>query len=201
MPDIHKIDESSFLDHFDNNIMEYPRSLWRKLWSWKPFYWLRCHTFTKYHMIDCRNDYYDAGGGYTWGWHDRTEILLIANFNILAEFIELEHPNKFINWESDDDHSHAWSEMNDLYNWWKNGRRAERTALYAILNEIPYNDFEDMFEPAPDESGGEKYWRMKPFSNQQQDMYDRYHKEETRLEQKDQDNLHRLIEIRGYMWT
>ena len=195
MIDSHKIDEVSFVDHFDNNIMERPKTWWRKAWNWQPLYWLRCHTFTKYHMVDCRTP------TYRWGWIDRSEMLLYANFNILVEFIELEKPDKFIDWRSDPEHSHAWDEMMYLYTWWKHERQAELNAMSLILNEVQHQDWDDMFESIPQEENGEKYWTMKPLSKKQEEMYDRYGAEEQRLEKKDQDNLHRLIEIRKYLWT
>lgn len=187
----HKIEERSFLDHFNNNIMELPKSLWRRAWNWKPLYWLRCHTFTKYHMIDCRTP------EYRWGWIDRSEILLLANFRVLVEFIELEKPDKYINWESDPHHSHAWSEMSKLYRWWKFERPLELEALSVMLDAIPHQEWDDMFEKLPDGNG----YLLKPAPDEYRKIYDAYGIEEERLEKKDQDNLHRLIEIRRYMWT
>ena len=191
---------SKFLDHFDGNIMEYPRSIWRKMWGWRPFYWLRCHTFTKYHMIDCRNDYYDTTP-YKWGWYDRCAILLLANFNILAELMEKEHPGKFIVWSADPHQAHAWSEMSELYHWWKVERKQEQQALSDILAADEDKDWDDWFEPIPREDGKEKYWAMRPISDARREMYDRYNVEETRLNQKDEDQLIRLIKIRMFLWT
>lgn len=192
---------SKFLDHFDSNVMEYPKSMWRKLWGLKPFYWLRCHLWTRYHIVDCRNDSYDITG-YSWGWVDRDHLLLLANFNILADFIEKEHPSEIIDWKSDDNNVHVWAEMMDIYNWWRTGRKLEWEAATAILNEIPKNFYENMFETDEEKlNDGEVYYRLKPTPPEISEVYARYNEVEKKLVQKDEDNLIRLIKIRSYMWT
>jgi hypothetical protein len=51
-------------------------------------------------------------------WHDRTTVIVHANMQILCDFVENEKPFEFIDWESDEGHSHAAAVINDLYNWW-----------------------------------------------------------------------------------
>ena len=187
-----------FLNHFDNNLMEYPRSWWRAAWNWNPLYWLRSHTFTKYHIVDCRNDYYDPSP-YKWGWYDRSGLLLLANFNILVDFMENERPGEVIAWEETPEHSAAWKELNELYNWWKTGRKAEHEACDAILDGLTFK-FEDMFKKVEDDKGD--YWEFDPPQSELRNTKMRLYSEETdRLEKKDQEMLHRLIDIRGHMWT
>jgi hypothetical protein len=84
-----------------------------------------------------------------------------------------------------------------LYKWWKETRPARRSPLddkkLAIpplkFRKIPGSDLSELVEP-----GKKKY-----------PAYYRALKRYSRLEKKwydeDQRNLHRLIEIRGYLWT
>jgi len=186
----------SFWDHFDNNIMEYPRSWWRAAWNWTPLYWLRCHTFTKYHMIDCRNDYYDPSP-YKWGWYDRCGILLLANFNILVDFMENERPGDIIDWYATPEHAAAWEEINRLYNWWKHERKAEHKACFEILKDVDLS-WERMWEPHETDP---RLVSLKPLEGDDKAKMDAYSAESDRLDAKDQEMLHRLIEVRMSLWT
>jgi len=188
--------KKSFWDHFDNNIMEYPRSWWRKAWGWRPLYWLRSHTFTRYHIVDCRNDYYDPYP-YKWGWYDRCAIILLANFNILVEYMEREHPGDIIAWDSTPEHSAAWKEINELYEWWKRGRKAEHIACSELLDGVDMS-WEKMWKPDPENSA--MYQFQKP-QDDEKTKWDAYSAESDRLDAKDQEMLHRLIEVRMNLWT
>ena len=176
--------------------MEKLAHLWRKFWGWQPMYWLRCHTFTRYHIIDIRNDYAEP---YKWGWIDRDRALLLANFKILVEFMEQEEPGKIIDWSTTPEHRHAWKEMNDLYLWWKIERKQEQDALDKILDDLPRRPFSSMFEEIEHE--GYKAYRYVPEAPEIQQVYEVHRQQEELLRKKDQDNLHRLIDIRGHLWT
>lgn len=131
------------------------------------------------------------------GWHDRDEILLHAAFQLLVEFIEQEHPDKAIDWNHDDLHRHAWKEIKSLYRWWKEQRPARCSPLDdkklarppLMSKKVPGTDFSQVVEP----------------DKKQYAAYYRALKQHARLEAKwyeeDQLNLHRLIEIRGFLWT
>lgn len=185
-----------FLDHFDNNIVEYPRSWWRAAWSWKPLYWLRCHTVTKYHIIDCRNDYYDPSP-YKWGWYDRCAILLLANFNILVDYIENERPGDIIDWGYCPESMATWDEINELYNWWKTGRKLEHQACDALLHNMNF-DWDSWWEPHPTNPN---LMSMKELEPEVRTKFDLYGAESDRLEKKDEEMLIRLIKVRMHLWT
>ena len=36
------------------------------------------------------------------GWHDKDEVLLHAAFQLLADFVEKEQPEKIVDWDSDE---------------------------------------------------------------------------------------------------
>ena len=41
------------------------------------------------------------------GWHDKDEILLHAAFQLLADFVEQEHPEKIVDWDANELHKSA----------------------------------------------------------------------------------------------
>jgi hypothetical protein len=130
-------------------------------------------------------------------WHDRDEILLHAAFQVLIDFMENERPDKTIDWSADDMHKHAWKEMRSLYKWWTQKRPARRSPLDNKRLAIPPLKFEKI--PATD-----RYRTIEPNRKRYAGYYTAL-REHSRLEQKwldeDQGNLHRLIDIRGFLWT
>lgn len=131
------------------------------------------------------------------GWHDQDAILLHAAFQVLMDFVERERPEAVTDWNATKDHKQAWNEIRSLYTWWKEKRPARRSPLddkklvrpRLRLRRIPDSESSEMVRPSP-----EKYA-----------AYYRALKAHSRLEEKwfaeDQRNLHRLIEIRGFLWT
>lgn len=133
------------------------------------------------------------------GWHDKDEIILHACFQLLTDFMEKEKPGEWIDWESDEHHSHAWKEIQDLYDWWKNRRSARFDPLYddETIEHPP-------FETRPVE-GRDNLWEFVPYDKEKYADYEKALQESQRLEEEwneeDQKNLHRLIDIRFYLWT
>jgi hypothetical protein len=131
------------------------------------------------------------------GWHDKDEVLLHAAFQLLVDFIEKEHPDKYTDWNADELHRHAWKEIRNLYKWWKETRPARRSPVDSKkLKKPPFK-----FKKIPD---SENYQLVEPDKKKYAPYY-RALEKHRRLEEKwyeeDQRNLHRLIEIRGFLWT
>ena len=131
------------------------------------------------------------------GWHDKDEILLHATFQLLVDFIEKEHPEERIDWRADKVHRQAWGEIKSLYKWWKEKRSARRSPLddkrllkpALKFKKIPGSEFLQSVEP--DRKKYAAYYRaMKKHGR----LEKQWHEE-------DQRNLHRLIEVRGFLWT
>jgi len=112
------------------------------------------------------------------GYRDKDEILMIACFTVLRRFIEKEKPHVTIVVK---DHNRAeWREIFFLYRWWTRYRKQRKP--------IPYpGDHKDISLFAANSLVDT--WAA--LSNQQDDDW---HKE-------DQEMLHRLINVRRYMWT
>jgi hypothetical protein len=173
-------------------------------------YWLKTHTYNRYHMLDIRN----KKNGYSWGWLDRSEGILFANMAILVDFVEKEKAfESHVDWLSaqeagesggDDDpcgdscrnsHAAAKKEMLEIYNWWKDGRKAEHDAYDALLDKA-YNS------PMTFESIGDGWSRMLKSPTQEEiQLQDQAQEMDDNLTQKDKDMMIRLINVSDFMWT
>ncbi len=145
------------------------------------------------HIKACDQDPEEEGN-----WCDKVEILLQASFQILVNFIEDEKENiDCIAWDADDEHRHAFKTMNELYDWYK--ARGDRVDPLSSV-ELPESTF------TPGEDNKELLeWGQKFKSPEHEKGWDAACKEYNRLEavwlKEDQDMLHRLIDIREYLWT
>jgi hypothetical protein len=91
----------------------------------------------------------------------------------------------------------AWREICELYKWWKTKRPARKSPLddkrlkvpSIIFEDVPGSDCKKMVEP--DKKKYASYYKALEKEQQQ----------EIKFHEEDQQNLHRLIEIRPYLWT
>jgi len=109
------------------------------------FYWIRCHTYNRYHILKLQSP------RYKWGWCDAVEQIMIASFTVLVNFVEKEEAfTSHIDWDSDYEHACAKNEMMELYNWWKVERWEEEKELetdcayFAIDEKLKKKD-DEMF--------------------------------------------------------
>ena len=131
------------------------------------------------------------------GWYDKDEVLLHAAFQLLIDFIEQEKPDKIVDWNVDKLHRKAWKEIKSLYNWWKKERPERKSPLNdnrlrhppLKLERIPGSDSYKMVES--DKKKYASYYRA----------LRKHRKLEQEWEEEDQYNLHRLIDIRQFLWT
>jgi hypothetical protein len=156
-------------------------------------YWLRTHTWDRYHMLDISN----RRNGYTWGWMDRSEGILFANMAMLVDFVEKERAFEVINWESDEGHIEAAKELREIYEWWTHLRKIEHDE-YERRSDAAYKDFQFTFTPLP---GGMQRLDPPDETPEQRKERNAIWAEEDRLYQKDTDMMIRLIKVRGAMWT
>jgi hypothetical protein len=118
--------------------------MWMNHWPRlsQAWYWIRTHTYNRYHLLDLRRAEPENPDGYRWGWIDRDRMLLIASFKILRDFVEKEKPwpvaDIIAKREVDGDpngelpslrrQQERFSEVMALYEWWIAGRFIERAA-------------------------------------------------------------------------
>ena len=173
---------------------------WAEGWHLWPFrhlskalYWLRTHTYNRYHMLDMRSKV----NGYTWGWYDRSTLILFANMALLRDFIEQEKAfDCHVDWDSDEGHKNARLEMLTIYDWWMKGRPAEHKKGDDLLEAAYPGPM--VFEPIP----GSTMLRLKNDETPElRKLRDQCIVMEEALEKKDEEMLIRLIKVRGYMWT
>ncbi len=130
-------------------------------------------------------------------WHDKDELFLHAAFQILVDFVEKERPFKYIDWSYDKLHRQTRREIKSLYAWWKNQRFRRRDPLDDKRLKAPPFKFEKIKDSS--------YSRMVQPDKKKHSAYYRALKRSVRLEEKwrkeDQRNLHRLVEIRHFLWT
>ncbi len=131
------------------------------------------------------------------GWCDRDELLLHADFQILVDFVEQERPAAAVDWNHDTIHRRAWKEIASLYRWWKKERPARKSPLNNKklksppfrFKKIPGTNLSELIQP-----------NRKKYA-----LYYRALRRDSELQKKwleeDQRNLHRLIEIRSFLWT
>jgi hypothetical protein len=128
-------------------------------------------------------------------WYDRDTILLEAAFQVLVDFIEKEKPEEHINWNAKEDDKHAWEEMQSLYKWWKEERPARVDPILDDNLESPPFEFETTEDGRsiwnPDKEKYAEFWKACEESSRLEVLWN----------EEDQKNLHRLIDIRRFMWT
>jgi len=131
------------------------------------------------------------------GFCDRDYLLLHAAFQVLVDFVEKEKPGKAINWNSDKGHRRAWKEIESLYKWWTKVRPARKSPLDEKgLKKPPFR-----FKEVP----GTNVSQLAPYNKKRYAKYDKAIKKEMVLgnkwKEEDTRNLHRLINIRDFLWT
>ena len=179
-------------------------AIWREVQYSCPFrqiddayWWVRHRTTHRYHMLNL---------GTKPGYSDVTERLIHANFALLVYFMEVEGPDKHIDWNSDPEHAHARKEMGELYDWYKNV--FPNYDKNDPLNDLPVNDdFLDMPVVETDEDGDPTLyeWKHNYKSDEEKVKADKIFADH-RLYEENKDktieaNLIRLIKIRKFLWT
>lgn len=151
------------------------------------YYWLRTHTINRYHIINIKNS---VGYKYKWGWIDRSEMMLIANFKLLCDYVEKEKPFDHFTWEGKE---HIANEIRELYDWWTKERLRDLEAC-SKLGE----DGEIHFTPL-----NKNLYEMNIVfkDNEAEKRFDEYCRRSRELEEKDQIQFMRLAKIREYLWT
>lgn len=135
---------------------------------------------------------------------DPREFLLHANFQVLKDYVEKEKALEIIDWDWNETHSAVGKEIRHLYYWW--------TVVYPNRPR-PYGGVfqgrrfvEDEAENDPLGLGtvdipGVSGKRMGAFTEE----YHEYTLEQDALDEaqmkEEQEMLHRLIDIREYLWT
>lgn len=129
-------------------------------------------------------------------WIDKDRLILHAAFQLLRDFVERERPERVV-WNHDPRSSKAWREIRSLYRWWTKIRPNRREPLDAKGLKCPPLKY----MPVP----GKPYSRLLPYDKTIYRPYLKALARQASLEEKwfkeDQRNLHRLVEVRPFLWT
>ena len=131
------------------------------------------------------------------GWFDKDEVLLHAAFQILIDFVEQEKPDKIVDWNTDKLHRKAWKEIKSLHSWWRKERSAQKSPLDDKKIKHPPLKFEKV-------AGSDLRRMVGPDKKKYANYYHalgKHWKLERKWDEEDQRNLHRLIDIRKFLWT
>lgn len=157
------------------------------------FYWLRTHTYNRYHILNLKEAEPENKDGYKWGWIDRTNALPLAAFLVLRKFVEEEHPwncsdyIKKLEVDGDEygelpnlrEQQKDYEEITSLYNWWTKERLEENQQFEKNLN-----DSYDTYKKDPTEDNKQKWFDAENARNK-----------------REEEQLIRLVKIRNCLWT
>jgi hypothetical protein len=129
------------------------------------------------------------------GWRDKDSVMLHAAFQILADFVEQERPDKIVDWDAEPRHRRAWKEIRSLYEWWTRKRPSRRSPLDAKgLKRPPMR-----WKKVP----GSNCRQLVRYDRKKYAAYDaalkRHWRLEARWDEEDQACLHRLVDIRPFL--
>jgi len=172
------------------------------------WYWIRCHTINRYHMLDLRTK------EYRYGWMDQDWRMFHACFNCLVEFVEKEDGLGMLKRQigcfdelSEEEHStenkkkhneeatRVYEEIFKLYHWWKEDREKEYDEIHHICDGM---DLSIKFKESPEHPGC-RIWDTSHFF--ENPKWEEFSKKKEEFERKDDDNLDKLIKLRKYLWT
>lgn len=188
-------DHPTWEDYYERVAKEYPirytltTKIPRLYRSFKqPFtdawYWFRCHTYNRYHMLDLRQP------DYRYGWRDVDNKMLYAIFNLLGEFLNKEKPydlaQDYTEEEIEADEGmklqHASrKEAKFLYRWWTHGRGEREGERSRCAKE--WHDMMEKKDPLTQEA----WKKLREF--------------EAFMEKEEDEMIARLMKIRKTLWT
>jgi hypothetical protein len=201
---------------------KYHDSWWHKITVW-PIYrigrrildgiwWIRYRVDPrhKYHLIDThlKPGYYDIDG-----------LMLHGMFSLLRRYVDDEHegveslekfgqdllaggPQDFMH-ETEARQGKKENEAVTLYRWWMEARPAMLKRQDELL-DLLYKDRKSLFDTEEEEINGQKLYKVIRRRERTEDEIawnDELQALEEKIANEEQEMLHRLIDIRGGLWT
>ena len=125
------------------------------------------------------------------GYYDCDERILQSVFHLFNEFME-QQEDGHVDWESDY-HSEEWSEMNEIWEWWKQREgREERFDEENPHPELPEKwGFLSVCNSRYEDEAVMKQWK---------EVSELYRHQEATWDQEDEDMLIRIMKIRRRLW-
>lgn len=167
----------------------------------------RLHPKHRYHLVDT---------GLEPGYYDADELMLHACFSLLCRYVErgmggdirLEHWAETLKSEPDKNAPAGWqvqqgeleSEAVVLYRWWKVKRPADIKRKEELLHHL-YSGRRGAELFVDDEETGLKRYQPPKWEDSEDAMHAEMRALEETIDREEQEMLHRLIDIRGGLWT
>jgi hypothetical protein len=173
----------------------FKKLIWYKLdHAW---YFIVSHVVPsrRFHVLDLRQPK-NHSDSYRWGWIDRSEAILYANFNLLRDYVEKEDDKllgpdeEFLLPETsehfypvDAEWNKARLEMKRLYFWWMKTRQEKIAEHNKLLHEWS------------------EAHRLPGNRKQADVLFKKYNKHDKDFDKETEANLIKLIKLRQYFWT
>ncbi len=141
----------------------------------KIIWWIiyRIHPKHKYHVCPT---------GLKPGYYDIPDLITYVNFKFIERFVEDEKCFEFINWEINMKSKLIKKELEEIYNYWKVIRPNYEKKLNQMYKSLP--NFEN-------------YYNI----NELKDVNNKCFQLEAKIIKYDTRYLHRIINIKNYLWT
>jgi hypothetical protein len=153
-------------------------SVWRWWTEW--IYIAKCYLWRRWHVVKCPT---------LWPtYHEPSELILHASMTCLVSFVE-EQAHQ-VDWTWNERVAHAKAEMDAIYEWWTVGRHEERARARRLRSEW----YEGKF------NGGEG-GNVADGSAATGRSAEALRACEEANDAREQEMLHRLINIRMFLWT
>jgi hypothetical protein len=124
------------------------------------------------------------------GYHDPDNLMLHTNMQILCDFYQdILDGKSTTDWDYDEKFINATNTMKEIYNWWKVERIEKHVKINGIYDECIEVPIDDMFDGI--QTSEKLHNRSK---------YDMVHKIEEYINAKDTEMLHKLVDIRLFLW-
>jgi hypothetical protein len=162
---------------------------------WQDVYWGVMHrTFRRFNKVEIRS--------LKPGYYDADHRILHASFQLLKDFVEREKPFDRIDWDHDEGHRNAASEIRALYHWWT----VDYPSRSNLVDQVPDSERPHGFSDWSTANGGAFYGPKE--AKLSEITYPKYHAalklqwdREAQWEREEEENLCRLAKIRRFLWT
>jgi RNase H-fold protein (predicted Holliday junction resolvase) len=176
----------------------HPKEIWYrfKCWAWKR------HTTVRPRWLDHT-------------WCDRCELLPHMMFEILGQFIEQECSPGYVEWYGEHGHKievngeqkYVRDEMSDLWNWWRDtyivGYDKRRDEIHEQIGKLDEESLISQFE----QGDGEQFvtWNPRYKTVEAAAAVKAHYAQLTAIDNEQRaalaERMHRLVNIREYLWT
>ena len=127
-------------------------------------------------------------------WCDKSQVLLLACFQILVDFIEKEKPQRITDFKNDKEQKQQWKELQTLYHYWKRDRPRMEKELNRVTSKW-INSRRTKWVSSPNERTAREI-----VLKEDKKLRNLTFKLDDRFEALENEMLQRLINMRHHLW-